>query len=73
MTLNEDNNLQTELTNLIKKIIDSHNNSIKKEDAVVIIKEIIPHLDNLVSERIKMHFIELSKFIIEKFEKEKEL
>lgn len=41
--------------------------TLKEEDASKIVLAIIPHIDNLISKRVRQHFIELSKHLISKF------
>jgi hypothetical protein len=41
--------------------------TLKEEDAQKIVATIIPHLDKLISDRVKQHFIVLSELIKESF------
>jgi hypothetical protein len=41
--------------------------TLKEEDASRIVLAILPHLDELISKRIKEHFGELANLVIEKF------
>ena len=58
------------LKKMIEEIIDEKGLKVKKEDAEEIVMNIMPHLDNLASTRIKQHFIEIADFIKKKFEGE---
>lgn len=40
---------------------------VTEEDAQKIVMTIIPHLDQLIADRVKQHFIELSDLIKERF------
>lgn len=50
-----------------KDILES---TLKEEDANKIVSAIIPHLDLLISKRIKQHLNEIAQLIIEKFKNE---
>lgn len=41
--------------------------TLKEEDASRIVLAILPHLDELISKRIKEHFSELANLVTEKF------
>ena len=41
--------------------------TLKEEDASRIVLAILPHLDELISKRVKQHFIELADLLKEKF------
>jgi len=41
--------------------------TLKEEDATRIVLAILPHLDELISKRVKQHFIELADLVKEKF------
>ena len=61
------NELDKYLEDLVNKILDKREIGLKKEEAKQIVEEIIPHLDKLVSDRIKEHFVILADVIKEKF------
>jgi hypothetical protein len=44
--------------------------ALKEEDASKIVLAIIPHIDELVSKRVKHHFIEIAEFIKTQFSNE---
>ena len=43
--------------------------TLKEEDASRIVLAILPHLDDLISKRIKQHFSELADLVNDKFSK----
>jgi len=59
----------------IKKLIKEEMNdqadllevTLKEEDASRIVLAILPHLDELISKRVKQHFTELADLVKEKF------
>jgi len=59
------------IRNLIKdeigKQADLLEVTLKEEDASRIVLAILPHLDELISKRVKQHFIELADLVKEKF------
>jgi len=55
------------LEDLVNKILDEREIGLKKEDAQKIVEEIIPHIDKLISDRIKEHLDQLADHIKEKF------
>lgn len=56
------------LQDMVKKIVKEESNVVTKEDAAVIIQEIIPELDRLIAKRIKEHFVFLAEKTKERFE-----
>jgi hypothetical protein len=59
------------IRNLIKDEISNQADllevTLKEEDASRIVLAILPHLDELISKRVKQHFIELADLVKEKF------
>ena len=55
------------LEDLVSKILDEREIGLRKEDAKKIVEEIIPHLDKMISDRVKEHFVQLAEQIKEKF------
>jgi len=71
---NQNNLMEEYLRSLIKdelikqcEILDI---ALKEEDAAKIVLAIIPHIDELISKRVKQHFVELADLIKEKFKNE---
>lgn len=67
-----DNNMMEEyIRSLIKdeltKQCDILDIALKEEDASKIVLAIIPHIDELVSKRVKQHFVEIAEFIKTQF------
>ena len=70
--MSENSNIMEDyLTTLIKnemnKQADLLEITLKEEDAARIVLAIMPHLDELISKRIKQHFKELANLMKEKF------
>ena len=65
------NIMETYIRSLIKdeisKQADLLDVTLKEEDASRIVLAILPHLDQLISKRIKQHFIELADELASKF------
>ena len=59
--------LKEYLYELIDERIAQKDLDIKKEDAEKIVKFIIPYLDELISKRVKEHFVALGNFIKKTF------
>lgn len=55
---------EEELRKTIKSIIKEEN-KVKKEDANEIVQSLIPEIDKMISERIKLHLRLISQKIIE--------
>jgi len=51
----------------ISKQADLLEVTLKEEDASRIVLAIIPHLDELISKRVKQHFVELANELASKF------
>jgi hypothetical protein len=52
---------------IVKEAFDSREIKLKEEEARLIIKEILPELDYLVSRQVKEHFKILANLLVEKF------
>ena len=66
--MKENNRLEEELSNLVKKIIKDYDSELTKNDFKEIVNEIIPEIDRIISMKIKEHFIELAKYILKTLE-----
>lgn len=55
----------------IKEILNNHDESIKAEDARIIIQNMIPEINKIVSRQIKLHLKIIAEYLIDTF-KEKE-
>lgn len=70
--MSEDSNimedyLKTLIKNEIGKQAELLEITLKEEDAARIVLAILPHIDELISKRIKQHFKELANLVKEKF------
>jgi hypothetical protein len=52
----------------LTKQMDKLDVILKEEEASKIVLAIIPHIDELISKRVKQHLVELADLIKEKFE-----
>jgi coenzyme F420-reducing hydrogenase delta subunit len=65
------NQLEDYLRSLILDELRKREIEISEADARQIVNNIIVEIDKLASKRIKQHFIEMAKWVIEKFSEEK--
>lgn len=63
----ESNTLEVYLKSLISGELKKIEFDLKENEAQQIVQALIPEIDNLVSKRVKDHFIELANFINDKF------
>lgn len=49
----------------IKEFVDQHESEITKKDAQIIIKSLMPFIDEMVSEKVKYHFKLLANHLID--------
>lgn len=64
----EKNNIMEDyIRSLVKDELKNMEVTLKKKEAEDIVEAIIPHLDKLIAERIKLHFSELAKLVQQKF------
>jgi hypothetical protein len=64
----EKNNIMEDyIRSLIKDELKNIDVILKKEEANEIVKAIMPQLDSLIADRIKLHFSELAKMVQQKF------
>ena len=62
--------LEKELKTIIKKVIQETETQLAEEELKDIVKRLLPDLDELISNKIKQHFIEIGEFVTKKFKKE---
>ena len=67
MTLNKETN--KELQESMEKIIRLVKVDLTKQEIKEIVEAILPDIDELISNKIKQHFVELAQFILNKFHK----
>ena len=63
---------QKALEEMVKDIIKKNQANITREDAKLIIQELLPDLEEMISKKIKEHFVALAYAIQTKFTSEKE-
>ena len=56
----------------VKEALDDHDNIIKKEDAEKIVKVIMPLLEDIVAQKIKLHLRILAEYLLESLTKQEE-
>lgn len=71
--MNKPNIMEDYIRNLVKDEISKQADlleiTLKEEDASRIVLAILPHLDELISKRVKQHAIELAEILQTKFTK----
>ena len=60
--------LEQEIIRIVDKAIRNSQVQLAADDVKLIAKEIMPDLDKLVSDKIKKHFYEIGKFIVDRFD-----
>jgi hypothetical protein len=63
----EKNIMEDYIRSIIKEELKEFEIVLKEAEAKKIVEAIIPHLDKLVAERIKLHFSSLAKLVQQKF------
>jgi len=63
----EENTLQKYLRSLISDELEKREIELKEAEAKQIVHALMPEVDRLIAEKVKSHFVELVKFINEKF------
>ncbi len=58
------------ISSMIRKMIIEEQEKIERENAQIIIRELLPELDEMVSKKIKLHFKEIAEFILTKTKEE---
>lgn len=59
--------LEQEIVRVVDKAIKDSKVNLAAEDVKVIAREIMPDLDRIISEKVKMHFFTIGQYIMEKF------
>lgn len=62
-----ENELEVYMKRLVNKILDEREMSLKEDDAKQIVNAIMPELDELISKRVKEHFVTIADLIKNKF------
>jgi len=57
------------IENIIENIIEEKISKLVRNDIKSLAKELMPHVDLMISNKIKEHFYELGNFLTEKFKK----
>jgi len=59
--------LEKEIVRLVEKVIHDNLVGLAADDVKIIVKEIMPDLDRMISDKIKAHFAELGEYLIQRF------
>ena len=59
--------LELEITRIVDKAIKDSKIDLTAEDIKIIVHEIMPDLDRMISKKIQLHFLAIGQFLIEKF------
>ena len=59
--------LEKEIVRIVDKAIKDSQVQLAAEDVKVIAQDIMPELDKLISNKVKLHFLAIGQFLIEKF------
>lgn len=59
--------LEKEIVRIVDKAMKDSQVQLAAEDVKVIAQDIMPELDKLISEKVKIHFLAIGQFLIEKF------
>lgn len=60
--------IEQEITELVKIINEETQNKVTKDEIKEVINSILPDIDELISVKVKQHFIEIAEFIKNKFQ-----
>jgi len=60
--------VEQEIIELVKKMIEETQNEVTKDEIKEVINSILPDIDELISVKVKQHFIEIAEFIKNKFQ-----
>lgn len=63
----EENALESYLKSLISGELKNFEIELKEQEAQQIVHAIMPEIDKLIAKKVKTHFVELAKFINERF------
>ena len=59
--------LEQEIVRIVDRAIRNSKVELAAEDIQVIAQDIMPDLDKMISEKVKMHFLAIGQHIVEKF------
>jgi hypothetical protein len=59
--------LEREITRIVDKALRDRLVDLAIDDVRLIVKEMMPNIDRMISERVKTHFYEIGSFLVEKF------
>ena len=62
--------LEQEILAIMENALKNSQLKITKKDVQIIVHEIMPDLDEMISKKIKNHFIEIGEFLLDKFKTE---
>jgi len=59
--------LEVEIARVVENAIRNSKVELAAEDIKVIAKEIMPDIDRMISEKVKIHFLAIGQYIVDKF------
>lgn len=60
--------LEQEIVRIVDKAIRNSQVQLAADDVKVIVKEIMPDIDKMISDKIKQHFHELGEYLVKRFD-----
>lgn len=66
----EENKKDDSIESMIRRMIIEEQEKIERENAKIIIQELLPEVDKIISEKIKLHFKEIAEYILSKTKEE---
>lgn len=68
--VNEIRPLEDHIENIVEKVIQEREINLAVEDVQIIVKEMMPSLDKMISKKVKEHFFTMGLFLMETFKTE---
>lgn len=59
--------LEQEIVRIVDKAMKDSQVQLAAEDVKVIAQDIMPEIDKLIADKVKVHFLAIGQFLIEKF------
>lgn len=64
--------LESGLREFIEKVVDEKNEKLTQQEMMDIVKVLLPDLDKLISEKVKIHLVSIANLMAEKLKPEGE-
>jgi len=64
--------LEKMIQQIAKEVIEQHEYEMSKAELKAIVHELLPNIDELISEKVKQHFLAIGQYIVSNCEKEGE-